>query len=69
MKGSLDDFNARIVRGEPTLAPRVEAVPARIPLPTRPDAVPGSIYDNQLGLDNRFFDKLEQTEAPQPATV
>ena len=69
MKGSLDDFNGRIVRGEPTLVPRVEAVPVRIPLPTRPNAIPGSIYDNQLGLDNRFFDKQEGAAAREPATV
>ncbi len=68
MKGSLDDFNARIMRGAPTLSPRVEAVPVRIPLPTRPNAIPGSIYDNQLGLDNRFFDKQDQA-AREPATV
>ncbi len=56
LRGGLDGFNGRIVRGEPTLVPRVEPVPARIPLPLRPDAVVGSIYSNQSSLQNRFFD-------------
>ena len=60
MKGSLSDFDARIMRGEPTLAPRVESVPVRIPLPLRPDAVVGSIYSNQSSLENRYFDRLDE---------
>ena len=64
LKGDLDSFNERIVRGEPTLAPRMEAAPVRMPIPTRPDAVPGSIYDNQSILRNRYFDALEQEDAP-----
>ena len=63
MKGSLDDFNARIVRGEPTLVPRVEPAPIRIPLPLRPDAVKNSIYDNQSILGNRYFDEEERAAA------
>ncbi|MCB1738861.1 MAG: phytanoyl-CoA dioxygenase family protein [Gammaproteobacteria bacterium] len=56
LKGSLADFDARLVRGAPTLAPRMEAVPVRIPLPLRPDVRKGSIYDNQSILANRYFD-------------
>ncbi|MBT6275202.1 MAG: phytanoyl-CoA dioxygenase family protein, partial [Chromatiales bacterium] len=56
LKGTLDDFNNRIVLGEPTLAPRVCPAPIRIPLPLRPDVRPGSIYDNQSILENRYFD-------------
>lgn len=56
LKGGLEGFNDKIVRGEPTLAPRVEATPVRIPLPLRPDAVVGSIYSNQSILENKFFD-------------
>ena len=56
LKGGLDGFNDKIVRGAPTLAPRVVPAPVRIPLPLRPDAVVGSIYSNQSILKNRFFD-------------
>ena len=60
MKGSLEDFDRRIVRGEATLAPRVVEAPVRIPLPTRPEAVAGSIYDNQSILANKYFDRVDQ---------
>ena len=43
-----DDFNARILRGAPVLAPRLEPVPVRIPLPTH--ARQGSIYEVQSVL-------------------
>ena len=65
LKGDLDSFNGRIVRGEPTLAPRMEAAPVRMPMPTRPDAVPGSIYDQQSILKNRFVDALEEDQEPE----
>ena len=68
MKGTLDDFNNRIVRGEPTLAPRVEGAPIRIPLPYQPKGGPGSIYDNQSILQNRYFDAIDEAAA-QPAQV
>ncbi len=68
MKGSLEDFNNRIVRGEPTLAPRIVPAPIRIPLPYQPDAGPGSIYDNQSILQNRYFGG-EGKIAAQPAHV
>ena len=67
MKGSLEEFNARIVRGEPTNQPRVEVNPMRIPLPLRPDVVVGSIYDNQSILANRYFDRSEHD--PQAKAV
>lgn len=56
LKGGLQGFNDKIVRGEPTLAPRIEENPIRIPLPLRPDTIVGSIYANQSILKNRFFD-------------
>ncbi len=63
LKGGLDGFNEKIVRGQPSLQPRVEAAPIRIPLPLRPDAVVGSIYSNQSILENRFFDDEVQKQA------
>ena len=49
----LDEFNSRMVCGEPTLEPRTEKVPIRMPLP--PALAQGSIYENQTALRNRFF--------------
>ena len=43
-----DEFNACILRGEPTKEPRVTDVPVRLPLPMRP--WPGSIYALQADL-------------------
>lgn len=60
LKGGLEAFNDRIVRGAPSLQPRVVPAPVRIPLPLRADVIVGSIYDNQSVLKNRFFDEHEQ---------
>lgn len=56
MKGGLEDFDARIVRGEPTVAPRLKEAPVRIPLPKRPGLRAGSIYDNQSILEKKYFE-------------
>ncbi len=47
------EFNSRIVLGEPTVEPRVQPVPVRIPLP--PAKAQGSIYENQRGAKVRYF--------------
>jgi phytanoyl-CoA hydroxylase len=49
----IDAYNALMVAGQPTLEPRLTAVPVRLPLPPADRA--GSIYENQKGLANRFF--------------
>lgn len=67
MKGTIEDFDARIVRGVPTVQPRVVPAPIRIPLPLRPEARAGSIYDNQSILKNRYFDDLEAGQPPRVA--
>ena len=51
----LDDFNGRLVCGEPTLRPRMESVPVRMPLPAAPHQ--GSIYENQRTLATRYFER------------
>lgn len=48
-----DAYNEKIVVGEPTIEPRVTAVPVRLPLPPAPQQ--GSIYENQRAMANRFF--------------
>jgi ectoine hydroxylase-related dioxygenase (phytanoyl-CoA dioxygenase family) len=53
----LEEFDSRLLCGEPTLQPRLEAVPVRIPLPKPLD--PSSLYQTQKGLGNRYFNTVE----------
>jgi ectoine hydroxylase-related dioxygenase (phytanoyl-CoA dioxygenase family) len=48
-----DEFNGRMVLGEPTIVPRVQPVPVRMPLP--PARSQGSIYENQRGARIKYF--------------
>lgn len=57
---NMDEFNSRIVHGQPTLQPRMEDVPVRMPLPTAKYV--GSIYENQRTLESRYFDRASETE-------
>ena len=47
------DFNARIVLGEPTVVPRLQPAPVRMPFPAAKSQ--GSIYENQRGAKVKFF--------------
>ena len=49
----IEDYNTRMLCGEPTLNPRLKDIPVRIPQP-QPD-VPISIYEIQKGLAKRAF--------------
>lgn len=49
----MEEFDSRILRGQPTLAPRLAAVPVRLPLP--PAAQEGSIFENQRPSYGRSF--------------
>ena len=49
----MEAYDRLIVAGNPTLTPRLTAVPVKLPLP--PAEKQGSIYENQKGLKNRFF--------------
>ncbi len=51
--GGIVAFDALMAAGRPTVAPRLAAVPVRLPLP--PAAHQGSIYENQKGLSRRYF--------------
>ena len=53
-----EEFNSRMVLGEPTIAPRLRPAPVRMPLP--PADHQGSIYENQRGLGHRFFATYEE---------
>ena len=50
----LDAFNSRMICGQTTYAPRLEAVPVRLPLPAAQKL--GSIYENQAELKRRYFE-------------
>lgn len=54
---NMEEFNNRIVHGEPTLQPRMEDVPVRMPLPIA--MYQGSIYENQRTLESRYFKKFK----------
>ena len=49
----MEAYDRLLVAGNPTLTPRLTAVPVKLPLP--PAEKQGSIYENQKGLKNRFF--------------
>ncbi len=49
----IDEFDARMICGEPTLEPRLTPVPIRMPYP--PALKQGSIYENQTALREPYF--------------
>ncbi len=59
----LEAFDALMVSGEPTIAPRLTPVPVRLPLP--PADKQGSIYENQKGLRSRYFDRPAARQAAE----
>jgi len=50
-------FDAKMVSGTPTIEPRLERVPVRMPLP--PALRQGSIYENQTTARRRYFSTKE----------
>ena len=55
---NFDDFNDRMVLGEPSVEPRIVSAPVRMPLPAADHQ--GSIYENQRGTGRRFFATHEE---------
>ena len=53
--GGIKAFNDLMVAGQPR-EPRLAPAPIRLPLP--PARLQGSLYENQKGMKNRFFDRL-----------
>lgn len=53
----IEDYDSRMLCGQPTLTPRLREVPVRIPEPQ--PAQRGSIYEIQGGLSTRAFDPAE----------
>ncbi len=52
----IEDYNTRMLCGEPTIEPRLKDIPIRIPQP-QPD-VPISIYEIQKGMKKRAFETM-----------
>ena len=48
-----DEFNSRLISGEPTNIPRIIPAPVRLPVPPAPRQ--GSIYENQFTARTRYF--------------
>ena len=56
---NFDDFNDRMVLGEPSVEPRIVPAPVRMPLPAAEHQ--GSIYENQRATGKRFFQTYAET--------
>ncbi len=56
---SIEEYDSRMLCGKPTLEPRVENVPVRIPQPQ--PALNRSIYEIQGRLKNRAFERVPQS--------
>lgn len=54
----IEEYNTRMLCGQPTLTPRLKDIPIRIPQP-QPD-VPISIYEIQKGLKTRAFETAKE---------
>ena len=50
-----DEFNSRLLTGDPVITPRLTDVPVRMPLP--PARRQGSIYENQSSAKKSYFTK------------
>jgi len=62
--GGIAKFNDLMVAGE-TRQPRLEQCPVRLPLP--PATLQGSLYENQKGMKNRFFEIPAAARMPEIA--
>ena len=50
-----DQYNRNLVSGTPINTPRIVPAPVRMPLPPAPNQ--GSIYENQISLPNKYFER------------
>jgi len=60
LKEGIEKFDECLLVGEPSLYPRLESVPVRMPLP--PAEYQGSIYENQRAAGRRFFETAAERE-------
>ncbi|WP_415922726.1 phytanoyl-CoA dioxygenase family protein [Tateyamaria sp. SN6-1] len=59
----IEEYDTRMLCGEPTLQPRLKDIPIRIPQPQPNVAI--SIYEIQKGLKTRAFDTIPAKETSQ----
>ena len=59
----IEDYDSRMLCGEPTLQPRLKDIPIRIPQPQPNVAI--SIYEIQKGLRKRAFDTIPARETTE----
>ena len=57
---TLEDYDARIIAGEPTLEPRLEKVPTRLPQPIAKSA--GSVYEIQRNFEGSIDKDFEEKQ-------
>jgi hypothetical protein len=55
------EYRNNLLCGEDTIEPRMAVVPVRLPLPPAPHQ--GSIYENQKGSKNRYFQTVDELDA------
>ncbi len=55
-----EKWDAMLVSGEGTMAPRMKELPVRLPFPPAPNQ--GSIYENQRDLETKFFKTADELE-------
>ncbi len=55
------EYRDSLLSGDDTIEPRMSDVPVRLPLPPAPNQ--GSIYENQKGSNNRYFQTVDDLEA------
>ena len=61
-----EDFNNRILRGQPTFEPRVEPVPIRVPNPTpkaKDEYSTGSLFELQQDMEGALYSEGEKKAA------
>ena len=54
------EYRDSLLCGKDTIEPRTTVVPVRLPLPPAPNQ--GSIYENQKGASNRYFQMVDDLE-------
>jgi len=64
---NFDEFNSRLVLGDPSNQPRLRPAPVRMPLP--PADHQGSIYENQRAAGRRFFETHAERAAHADAAA
>jgi hypothetical protein len=58
LKEGIEKFHEQLIVDEPSLAPRLVPLPARMPLP--PAEYQGSICENQRATGRRYFATLDE---------